>query len=297
MSSVRRATHAGSWYSNSDRELGDQLEKWLNAADLCHGPARAIIAPHAGYSYCGACGAFAYRQVSPICVKRVFILGPSHHVRLSGCALSSTLKYSTPLYDLTLDQGVYDQLYATEQFERMSLSTDEDEHSIEMHLPYIAKVMENFKGQFTIVPVLVGSLTPEKEARYGRLLAPYLADPANLFVVSSDFCHWGQRFRYVNGGDRANGHIHEFIQQLDREGMDIIESLDPAKFTQYLQRTGNTICGRHPIGVLLNAAAALRSSRRPPRMAFKFLCYRQSDRCRTPADSSVSYAAGSLVFS
>ncbi|MPD04679.1 Protein MEMO1 [Portunus trituberculatus] len=38
------------------------------------------------------------------CEKRVFILGPSHHVRLSGCALSSLTKYRTPLYDLTVDQ-------------------------------------------------------------------------------------------------------------------------------------------------------------------------------------------------
>lgn len=37
--------------------------------------------------------------------KHVFILGPSHHVRLSGCALSSTSKYRTPLYDLTIDQN------------------------------------------------------------------------------------------------------------------------------------------------------------------------------------------------
>ncbi len=35
--------------------------------------------------------------------KRVFILGPSHHVRLSGCALSSVAKYRTPFYDLTID--------------------------------------------------------------------------------------------------------------------------------------------------------------------------------------------------
>lgn len=37
---------------------------------------------------------------------------------------------------------VYDELYSTGQFEEMSLLTDEDEHSIEMHLPFIAKVME-----------------------------------------------------------------------------------------------------------------------------------------------------------
>lgn len=35
------------------------------------------------------------------------------------------------------------------------------------------------------------------EARYGQLLAPYLADPSNLFIISSDFCHWGSRFKFT----------------------------------------------------------------------------------------------------
>lgn len=35
------------------------------------------------------------------------------------------------------------------------------------------------------------------EARYGSLLAPFLADPCNLFIISSDFCHWGSRFSYT----------------------------------------------------------------------------------------------------
>lgn len=35
--------------------------------------------------------------------KRIFILGPSHHVRLRGCALSVAKKYRTPLYDLKID--------------------------------------------------------------------------------------------------------------------------------------------------------------------------------------------------
>ena len=48
------------------------------------------------------------------------------------------------------------------------------------------------RGQFTIVPILVGSLTLDREQSYGQLLARYLADPENLFVISSDFCHWGQ---------------------------------------------------------------------------------------------------------
>ena len=60
------------------------------------------------------------------------------------------------------------------KFEMMSLSADEDEHSIEMQLPYIAKVMAPARGNFTIVPVMVGSLSPSSEAKYGKIFAKYL---------------------------------------------------------------------------------------------------------------------------
>lgn len=108
--------------------------------------------PHAGYTYSGETAAWAYRQISPAIVKRIFILGPSHHVRLRKCALSVCKKYKTPLYDLKIDAGIVAELDATKEFQWMDMKTDEDEHSIEMHLPYIAKVMEEFKDQFTIVP-------------------------------------------------------------------------------------------------------------------------------------------------
>ena len=51
----RRATHAGSWYTNHGQELSRELKNWLVRAGPCDNPARAIIAPHAGYRYCGAC--------------------------------------------------------------------------------------------------------------------------------------------------------------------------------------------------------------------------------------------------
>ena len=48
------------------------------------------------------------------------------------------------------------------------------------------------KNDLTIVPVLVGSLSADKEQQYGKLFSKYLLDPENLFVISSDFCHWGR---------------------------------------------------------------------------------------------------------
>lgn len=292
---MRRASHAGSWYTANGSELGNELDHWLSEATVSHSPARAVIVPHAGYFYSGSTAAYAYRQVDPNRTRRVFILGPSHHVHLTGCALSATQTYKTPLYDLTIDSQVYGELYGTGQFEEMSLSTDEDEHSIEMHLPYIAKVMESRRGQFTIVPVLVGSLSLDLERSYGQIFARYLANPDNLFVISSDFCHWGQRFKYTYY-NKSHGEIWESIEKLDRQGMEIIQSMNHVAFNEYLKQFHNTICGRHPIGVLLGMITALRQNGNGHKFELNFVRYAQSSRCVTMKDSSVSYASASLTI-
>lgn len=165
----------------------------------------------------------------------------------------------------------------------MGSSADEAEHSLELHMPYLMEVMKGH--HFTLVPIVVGALTPEGEASYGEILAPYLSDPSNFFIISSDFCHWGTRFSYTYY-QSSYGEIYESIRSLDHAGIEVIEGGDPASFTSYLKNTGNTICGRHPIGVFLQAMA--KSSLRH---AIKFTKYDQSHQCLTMRDSSVSYAS------
>lgn len=41
--------------------------------------------------------------------------------------------------------SVYEELKATGKFELMSLEVDEAEHSMEMHLPYLAKVFQGYE--------------------------------------------------------------------------------------------------------------------------------------------------------
>lgn len=98
------------------------------------------------------------------------------------------------------------------------------------------------------------------------------------------------------------------------QGMEKIETLDPRAFSSYLHETQNTICGRHPIAVLLNvswvshdwsygyhvtvqAVSELQSTRSEVTCEMKFVCYAQSNKCRSPSDSSVSYASASLTLS
>lgn len=73
--------------------------------------------------------------------KRVFLLGPSHHHYLSKAALSRCTHYGTPLGNLPVDRDTTAELYKAGLFEWMSQSIDEDEHSLEMHLPYIFKML------------------------------------------------------------------------------------------------------------------------------------------------------------
>ena len=72
--------------------------------------------------------------------------------------------------------------------------------------------------------------------------------------------------------------------------MEIIENQDPTAFTAYLQSTGNTICGRHPIGLFLQAL-----TKSSVKHSIKFTQYDQSHQCMSMKDSSVSYASAAVT--
>mmetsp|Transcript_4246 Transcript_4246/g.5865 ORF Transcript_4246/g.5865 Transcript_4246/m.5865 type:complete len:301 (-) Transcript_4246:88-990(-) len=280
----RSASHAGSWYTDDHDQLHSSLQDWLGAVEPSNvAPVRALIGPHAGFSYSGPTAAYAYRHMEPDTVQTVIVLGPSHHVYLRGAAISMAEKFETPLYDMEINKEVSQELLNTGLFEVMTQQMDEDEHSLEMHLPYIAKMMEG--RQFKVVCLMIGATSKAQEEEYGRVLAPYLDDPQYFFVISSDFCHWGQRFRY-QPYEKSHGQIHEYITWLDHQGMQLIEAQDCDGFLSYLEQTQNTICGRHPISVLLFTIKAASTA-----FDLKFLKYAQSSSVSSRGDSSVSYAS------
>lgn len=75
------------------------------------------------------------------------------------------------------------------KFNTTNKKTEEDEHSLEMHLPFIKKVLGS--QEFKLVPIMVGEIEGVEEY-FGKLLAPYFDDENTIFVISSDFCHWGR---------------------------------------------------------------------------------------------------------
>jgi predicted class III extradiol MEMO1 family dioxygenase len=75
--------------------------------------------------------------------------------------------------------------------------------------------------------------------------------------LTTDSCtKYIERFSYTFY-DASHGAIHESIQWLDHEGMRIIESQNAPAFYDYRKKYKNTICGRHPIAVLLEVRACV----------------------------------------
>jgi len=277
------------FYFEPAKDLASQLDGWLSKVDRKDCQTRAIIAPHAGYRYSGESAAYAYKHLVPNKIRRVFVLGPSHHHQLRGCALPSVTHYKTPFGIIQLDLKVIAELEATTKFTRISKDVDEAEHSIEMHLPFIHNIMKD--TEFKLVPILVGHANNKNGKGYGEIFSTYFDDPENFFVVSSDFCHWGERFGYTYY-DKKKGEIYQSIQHLDKLGMNAIESCDPELFSTYLANYNNTICGRYPIKLLLET---IQCSLMKQKVKLQFIYYAQSSHCKSMQDSSVSYAAG-IVF-
>ena len=80
---------------------------------------------------------------------------------------------------------------------------------------------------------------------------------------------------------------------MDQEAMSLIQSKHIQSFRLYLQQTGNTICGRYPILLLL---AILNLMEKKDHVRVDWLAYAQSEQVVHVEQSSVSYASASIVF-
>ena len=217
---------------------------------------KALIGPHAGFSYSGPTAAWAYKNITqPERYKRVLLLGPSHKVSIDFCATTLCDEYVTPLGNLQIDKAGVKALCAIEDgtlFQQIDTKYEENEHSLEMHIPYIRKVFQG-REDLLLLPVMVGQIPPSRSQKYGEALSQFMLDDETLIVVSSDFCHWGERFDYQPRYQDPTKQlpIHQSIENLDRAGMSLIEAHDLPGFVKYLSTHKNTICGRYPIQVLL----------------------------------------------
>ena len=104
-----------------------------------------------------------------------------------------------------------------------------------MHVPYILKIFKDAgrEDDLRILPLYIGFLKSEDLYRsYADVLLPLFQDDRTVFVISSDFCHWGKCFNFTSQFE-DEPIIHRSIKKLDRMAFDRIETHNFTEFVNY----------------------------------------------------------------
>ncbi len=149
-----------------------------------------------------AAQAFAALRAEKHRFRRVVLIGPAHRMPVRGIAVPSVGAFATPLGDVPLDIAAIQEI-ADLPSVVMRDEPHADEHALEVELPFLQAVL----GPVPIVPLLVGSATPQEVAEVLRRLW----DDDTLIVVSSDLSHY-LRYQEARRRDLATA---EAIERLD----------------------------------------------------------------------------------
>ncbi len=260
--SVRPAAVAGYFYPREEQVLRAQLAGMLSSSVPLEtvGAPKAVIVPHAGYVYSGPVAASAYASLAPLraTVRRVVLLGPAHRAWVDGFALPAAQSFRTPLGEVSLSRPDWQALQS-----RADVVVDDAphafEHCLEVQLPFLQTVLENF----SLVPLLVGNASAEAVA---EVLERLWGGPETLIVISSDLSHY---------------HPYAAAQALDRATVDRVLALRPGL-------NHEQACGATPINGLLHLA-------RRHHLAPTLLDLRNSGDTAGDRSSVVGYA--SIAFS
>ena len=227
---LRPAAVAGIFYPGDaltlKKTLGQLLDKVPESALPQAKQPKAIIAPHAGYIYSGPIAASIYAPLRRLrqTIRRVVLLGPTHRVAVDGLALPASSGFVTPLGSLTIDAQAVELLRDLPQV-LVSEAAHAQEHSLEVQLPFLQSVLDDF----SLLPLAVGRASPEQVA---EVLERLWGGEETLIVVSSDLSH------YLPYAD---------AQTADGETVQRILNLDPTI-------RHDAACGATPINGLLLVA-------------------------------------------
>ena len=227
MSRIRSTAVAGLFYPADRVQLHNDIQSMLSRVESTGSTPKALIVPHAGYIYSGPIAASAFAQLKNIrqSVRRVILLGPCHRVPLRGLATSSADYFATPLGNIRIDREAIEQIASLPQVDEFDL-THEQEHSLEVQLPFLQEVLDNF----SLVPLVVGDTSAEEVS---EVLESLWGGDETLIVISSDLSHY---------------HDYDTARAMDSKTCHAIEDMNPSAI-HYDQA-----CGRNPVTGLLLAA-------------------------------------------
>ncbi len=233
----RKPAVAGSFYPSNPDRLSGMIDRYLEETKSTpiKGEVVGIISPHAGYVYSGPVAAYGYRQIAGSGAQLVVVLAPSHRVPVGGASILPEGLFETPLGDVTIDSAVGARLKENPLF-RAAKEAHEMEHSLEVQVPFLQRVLKDF----AIVPIIVGVV----DMLSCRKIAEGIRDALEhekrkyIVVVSTDLSHY---------------YSYSKAQAMDNLFIEAVRSLDEDKVNGLVQSGRAEACGERPVlaGIIL----------------------------------------------
>ncbi len=227
---IKQPNVSGKFYPADSPVLSKQIDDFLLLANprIIPGDIFVLFSPHAGYEFSGPTAAFGYKLIKNKPYKTVVILAPSHYYAFSGVSIYPQDAFRTPLGDIEVDNDFTGKLlnkspeivYQPEAFLQ--------EHSLEVQLPFLQKVLNNFK----IVPIIMGDCSFSTCRKLAGLLQSVIGQRRDvLVVVSTDMYH---------------GYDYDEAQGIDNLTLGAIEKLDAQGLYNGLKDRRFQLCGGYP---------------------------------------------------
>ncbi|MCK5474551.1 MAG: AmmeMemoRadiSam system protein B [Candidatus Aenigmarchaeota archaeon] len=231
---------AEGFYPFDKKTLEDILAKFIVSSKK-NPHIKGVITPHAGYVYSGASAGKVYSQLDDI-YDTVILLGVNH-TGVGNRVSVSLVDWETPLGVVKNDVVLGNKIINSSDVIRADELSHIYEHSIEVQLPFLQKIL----GDFKIVPITVSAeLTPDIFKQLGASISKTIEGQKALIVASSDFTHFGKSY----GFEPVEKDAVTFVTNTDRHVIDAILEKNTEKFIETARAT--TVCGVGSIALLMS---------------------------------------------
>ena len=237
---IRPPAVAGRFYPGRPDSLARQLDQYLGNEQAKIEGALGCVVPHAGYMYSGHVAGAVFGRLP----KRstYIILCPNHTGRGAPLAIMSSGEWLTPLGRVPVDSALARLLRRSSHLLMEDTEAHEDEHSLEVQLPFLQRSV----GEFKFVPIAIGVGGYSALESLGHSIAQAVGTAPVMIIASSDMNHYEP---------------DSLTREKDRKAIDKILALDPPGLYDVLRHDDISMCGYGPTIAMLTAAKDLGAQR------------------------------------
>ncbi|MBU4140987.1 MAG: AmmeMemoRadiSam system protein B [Candidatus Omnitrophica bacterium] len=224
---IKKPVVSGAFYPDSAKILAAEIKRFLDWAEVGKKDkdVLALISPHAGYEYCGSVAAYGYKAIKDRPIRTVVIIGPSHYEYFDGVSVYPQGAWQTPLGNVPVDAELANTLINSHANISFYESAFAREHSVEVQIPFLQIVLDNFK----IVPVIMGKFSDENCRILSQALLEATKDREDVLIVAST--------------DMSHDHPYDEARKIDNLTIKELERLDPESLYYKLVSEECELCG------------------------------------------------------